>query len=76
MAGLHYNINVFRKSMNICQIKLITYVSFSPSLSIHCYRFVLYDNVYCIDSNLRNEPELMVLCTFPTFAFPHPSMFL
>uniref|UniRef100_A0ABI8AFH9 Uncharacterized protein n=1 Tax=Felis catus TaxID=9685 RepID=A0ABI8AFH9_FELCA len=58
--------------MTVCQVKLIMYVSLSPSLSIHCYRFVSYNNVYCIDWTLKNERELVILYTFPTFASPTP----
>uniref|UniRef100_A0A8C9KIQ4 Uncharacterized protein n=1 Tax=Panthera tigris altaica TaxID=74533 RepID=A0A8C9KIQ4_PANTA len=79
IIGLHFclgfrciDINISRKSMTVCQVKLIMYVSLSPSLSIHCYRFVSYNNVYCIDWTLKNEPELVILYTFPTFASPTP----
>lgn len=42
-----------------------------PSLALSAFtvtRFVSYSNVHRIDERLQNEPELVILCTFPTFA--------
>lgn len=61
-------IHVFRKSMSICQVKLIMYASPSLYISIHSYRFVSNSNVRGIDLKLKNLLESLILCTCPTFA--------